>query len=132
MTEGISSVSRSGKPPRQAPPELVSKLTSLGIPSDVISQGPDAVKTYADENGITLPEPPQKPDKGKTSIFNNDSTDSTSSESSDTDESKGIETELLSLGVPANIIAQGREAVMEYMRENNIQMPAPPKLNYES
>lgn len=131
MTEGISSVSRSGKPPRQAPPELVSKLTSLGIPSDVISQGPDAVKTYADENGITLPEPPKKPDN----LFDTDSTDSTTSQSTDTTNSsgsKGIETELLALGVPESIIAQGREAVMEYMRENNIQMPAPPKINYES
>jgi hypothetical protein len=130
MAEGINSISSSHHGSRPAPEDMVKKLSSLGIPADIISQGPEAVKTYADENSITLPEPPQKPEN----LFSDDSTEKTST--TDDSGSKGIETELLALGVPASIIAQGREAVMQYMQENGIQMPPPPSkgsnLNYES
>ena len=51
---GDTSASKS-KPSKE---EIEQKLKSLGIPESVIKQGPDAVKKYASENGITLPQPP--------------------------------------------------------------------------
>ncbi len=47
----------------QAPPELQAKLTSLGVPADVISQGREAVMSYCQENNITMPEPPDRGSK---------------------------------------------------------------------
>lgn len=41
--------------------EMKQKLEAMGVPDSVIEQGKDAVKTYAQQNGISLPEPPQKP-----------------------------------------------------------------------
>jgi hypothetical protein len=45
----------------QSREDFMSKLASLGIPSEIITQGPDAVKSYAEGKGITLPAPPEKP-----------------------------------------------------------------------
>ncbi len=44
------------------------ELQYLGIPSDVISQGAEAVEEYAEQNGITLPNP-QENQLQSTSIF---------------------------------------------------------------
>lgn len=47
--------------PGQPPAEFLAKLKGAGIPSDVISQGKDAVEAYAKSNNITLPTPPEPP-----------------------------------------------------------------------
>ena len=41
--------------------EIDSKLSALGIPKEVIAKGKAAVEEYAQEHGITLPSPPDKP-----------------------------------------------------------------------
>jgi len=48
---------------RQAnpPQEFLDKLKQAGVPSNIISQGKDAVEKYAKENKITLPQPPEPP-----------------------------------------------------------------------
>jgi len=98
-------------------PDMKSQLESLGIPDSVISQGPDAVKSYAEQNGITLPAPPPKPNEN--SSINGNSTNNNSP-------SEEFKQKLESLGIPSSVISQGREAVMQYAQENNIEMPAPP------
>lgn len=40
--------------------DFEAKLEALGIPKETIEQGKDAVKAYAAQNNITLPNPPQK------------------------------------------------------------------------
>jgi hypothetical protein len=45
----------------QEPPsreQIEQALQSLGIPKNVIEQGPEAVMQYAQQNGIQLPSPP--------------------------------------------------------------------------
>ena len=60
----IGGFSDSGGHPIGAPPaEFKQQLISAGIPEDVIAQGKQAVEVYAQENGITLPPPPQPPQK---------------------------------------------------------------------
>ena len=39
-------------------------LKKAGIPEDVIKQGDDAVRRYAEGHGIELPPPPQRPPQG--------------------------------------------------------------------
>jgi len=39
---------------------FIQQLKALGIPDDIIKKGPEAVKQYALQNNIQLPEPPQK------------------------------------------------------------------------
>ena len=40
--------------------QFIQKLKALGIPDDIIKQGPQAVMKYAQEHNIQLPEPPQR------------------------------------------------------------------------
>jgi len=55
-----ASAGQSGMPQPSAEmkEQMESKLESLGIPSSVISQGPEAVMQYAQQNNISLPTPP--------------------------------------------------------------------------
>lgn len=45
------------------PPEgFLNELKQLGIPKEVVSQGREAVMSYAQQNNISLPEPPVPPE----------------------------------------------------------------------
>lgn len=106
--------------------DIEKKLTDLGIPEDIIGQGPDAVKQYADENNIDLSkiQPPEK----------HESNDSKVKGSGDSIKQE-FEAKLEELGIPKETIEKGKEAVEAYAKENNITLPAPPsgtKLNFKS
>lgn len=47
------------------PAEILNELKQAGIPEDVISQGRDAVMSYAQQNNIALPKPPAPPEGGQ-------------------------------------------------------------------
>ncbi|MDD3236947.1 MAG: hypothetical protein PHV37_02475 [Candidatus Gastranaerophilales bacterium] len=130
MINGISAnLGSIGGNNQDAPADLKKKLQEAGIPSDVISQGREAVMQYAQQNGIAMPEPPQKQDSG--SIFAQNGTQAAQgSQSAKADEKEPpeeLKQQLVSLGIPTSVISQGREAVMEYAKENNIQLPEPPQ-----
>lgn len=93
------------------------KLKTLGIPADVIAQGPDAVKKYASEHNIDLSsiQPPKKDSSSPNIVESNDT------------KKQEFEAKLVSLGIPENTVKQGKEAVEKYAKENNIQLPTPPK-----
>ena len=55
---GANGQSGMPQPNAEMKAQMESQLESLGIPSGVISQGPDAVMQYAQQNNITLPTPP--------------------------------------------------------------------------
>ncbi len=115
-SSGISSSSSD-----KLPPELEGK-----IPSEIASKGKDAVIEYCKENNITIPEPPEKSSTSG-SVFDQSKTSSSNKVSSaDEDPSDEFKAELMSLGVPAATISQGREAVMAYCKQNNITLPEPP------
>ncbi len=97
-----------GKPPQaksnvleniSIPPEEAAKLEELGIPKDVIKQGDDAIKKYADENNIKLPA------KSEVTLTLPDEEEAA---------------KLRKLGIPENIIQQGYDAIEKYADEHNI------------
>ena len=99
-------------------------LESAGIPSEVISQGQSAIEEDAKQNNITLPtvQQPKSNQRAQTQEGNlfgkqNDA----GSEAPD------MTDELISLGFPAEIIAQGQSAVDKYAEENGISLPTPPE-----
>lgn len=99
-------------------------LESAGIPSEVISQEQSAIEEYAKQNNITLPtvQQPKSNQRAQTQEGNlfgkqNDA----GSEAPD------MTDELISLGFPAEIIAQGQSAVDKYAEENGISLPTPPE-----
>lgn len=99
-------------------------LESAGIPSEVISQGQSAIEEYAKQNNITLPtvQQPKSNQRAQTQEGNlfgkqNDA----GSEAPD------MTDKLISLGFPAEIIAQGQSAVDKYAEENGISLPTPPE-----
>ena len=51
-----------GNPPQ----EMLDKLKQAGVPDDVIAKGKDAVESFASDNKIALPKPPEPP-KGEKS-----------------------------------------------------------------
>ncbi|MFH0702172.1 MAG: hypothetical protein V2B14_01355 [bacterium] len=104
-SKNLSQGVKAGPPP---PEEFKQKLEALGIPSDVIQQGPQAVKQYADKNGISLPPPPSRPN------------------GANGEPPEEFKQKLEALGIPAETIAQGRDAVMQYAQENGIEIPKPP------
>lgn len=110
---------------------IESQLSTLGIPSEVIAEGPEAVEEYASENGITLPEPPAKAEEG---LFDESSktaestkTDSSTS-TSKSQPNEDMKQQLIAAGIPENVIAEGPGAVMAYANENGIDLPPPPAL----
>lgn len=121
MVQGISSNTSSSYSIQQ---NYNSMLESAGIPSDVISQGQSAIEEYAKQNNITLPSVQQQQNSQKTqmqqgSIFNN--------KTGNTAQPPDMTDELISLGLPAEIIAQGQSAVEKYAEENGISLPTPPE-----
>lgn len=84
-------------------------LLSYGIPADVIAQGDDAVRKYAQEHNINLPAKTQAP-AGQGAEGQN--------------KQQSGEEILLRYGIPAAIIAQGDDAVRKYAQEHNINLPA--------
>lgn len=96
---------------------IAMQLTKYGIPADVAMQGPDAVKKYASEKGISLPPPPEP------SIF--EAKDSRPAPKPP--EPKPPVAELLALGIPYDTIMQGPDAVKAYADKNNITLPPPPQ-----
>lgn len=107
--------------------EIEEKLANLGIPDDIIDQGPDAVKQYADENNINLSsiQPPEK----------HDSKPSPEIKGAGDSVKKDFEAKLEALGIPKKTIEKGKEAVETYAKQNNIKLPKPPsgaKLNFNS
>lgn len=110
--------------------DINKQLKNLGIPAEVVAQGPAAVKAYADAHNIDLSsvQPPSNNDSGSTSSA------STSTSSTDSGKHVGknkseIESELKALGVPADVVAKGPDAVKDYASSNNIDLSAlqPPK-----
>lgn len=99
-------------------------LESAGIPSEVISQGQSAIEEYAKQNNITLPTVQQPKSNQKTqaqegNLFGKQNDAQT--------EAPDMTDELISLGFPAEIIAQGQSAVDKYAEENGISLPTPPE-----
>ena len=43
------------------PQEFLDELKQAGVPANIVSQGKNAVETYAKANNITLPDPPKPP-----------------------------------------------------------------------
>ncbi len=99
-------------------------LESAGIPSEVISQGQSAIEEYAKQNNITLPtvQQPKSNQRAQTQEGNlfGKQNDAES-------EAPDMTDELISLGFPAEIIAQGQSAVDKYAEENGISLPTPPE-----
>lgn len=100
-----------------------SMLTSLGIPADVISKGPESVKAYAEENGITLPKPPEHPDKNKP-LFS--AKKHPTGNMANPPNMEDMASKLTALGIPSDTISQGPQSVKEYAEKNNITLPSPP------
>ncbi len=120
----ISASSSSASRTNTSNSEFKSKLRNLGVPDEVISQGSAAVQTYCQENNITIPEPPQKPN-------NQANAENKPLRGADDGEAPAeLKQKLIALGVPAATISQGREAVMQYCQENNITIPEPPQKGF--
>lgn len=97
--------------------EINQELEDAGIPADVIAKGDVEIQKYASEHHIDLdalqPEvkhPEQKEVTG-----------------GDKHNKKDFEAKLEALGIPQDVIEQGREAVKAYAEKNNIQLPDHPK-----
>lgn len=115
--------------------DINKQLKNLHIPADVVAKGPDAVKAYADANNIDLSsvQPPSINDFGSASSTS--STGSVKHEGKHAGKNKAeIESELKALGIPANIVAKGPDAVKDYASSNNIDLSSlqPPKHNVGS
>jgi hypothetical protein len=67
MVQGINGFSGNIS---QMKAQLESKLTLLGVPSDVISQGATAIEEYCEANDITLPKVANQGTLSFQSIFN--------------------------------------------------------------
>lgn len=117
MVNGISSGS-SGYYQQQQ--DYTSLLKDAGIPSDVISKGTSSIEEYAKENNITLP-------KKQTTQSNQTKQQGSIFKENANSEAPDITSELLSLGIPADIIAQGQSAVSQYAEENGLSLPEPPE-----
>lgn len=97
--------------------DINKRLENIGIPDEIIKQGESAIEDYAFNNDINLetiqPEKTaqkSKPLKGSNANVKQD-----------------YEKELLSLGVPKKIVAEGTDAIAEYADKNGISLPKPPK-----
>lgn len=113
MSLQINSISSSSAPSRRG---INSKLKALGVPDDIISQGPQAVKEYTQEHNISIPEPPKKEGGAQQQgLFDNQKP------------AQDITQQLSSLGVPNNVISSGKDAVEKYANQNNITLPQPPR-----
>ena len=99
-------------------------LESAGIPSEVISQGQSAIEEYAKQNNITLPtvQQPKSNQRAQTQEGN-----LFGKQNNAGSEAPDMTDELISLGFPAEIIAQGQSAVDKYAEENGISLPTPPE-----
>ena len=101
---------RETKPPLP-PPEIKEKLTAAGVPDNIISQGPEAVKQHLDSQGLTpedigLPAPPLGgPGGGAKGPPPN---------------KEEIHAKLSAAGIPDNIIQGGPQSVRQYLEANNI------------
>lgn len=108
--------------------DINKQLKNLGIPAEVVAQGPAAVKAYADAHNIDLSsiQPPSNNDSGSPSSASTTSTDSDKHVGKNKSE---IESELKALGVPADVVAKGPDAVKDYASSNNIDLSSlhPPK-----
>ena len=93
-----------------------SKLTALGVPANIIAQGDSAIQKYAQEHGINLPakQQPQQQEKPMFGGMNQGGV------------KEDIETKLKALGIPSDIITQGKSAIESYAAQNNITLPTPP------
>ena len=99
-------------------------LESAGIPSEVISQGQSAIEEYAKQNNITLPtvQQPKSNQRAQTQEGNLFGKQNDAGY-----EAPDMTDEMISLGLPAEIIAQGQSAVDKYAEENGISLPTPPE-----
>lgn len=93
--------------------DVKKKLEDSGIPENVIAQGETAVENYASAHGITLPtsdqqKPKTVPNKVNGSMGKN---------------KEEFEAKLEALGIPPEIIKQGKDAVKQYAAQHNIQLP---------
>ncbi|MCJ8345516.1 hypothetical protein MJH12_08245 [bacterium] len=77
------------------------KLQSMGVPDEVIKQGRQAVKSWMSENGKESPG--MKPSGGA---------------AGQKPSKEQIREKLQSMGVPDEVIKQGRQAVKTWMQEN--------------
>ncbi len=89
------------------------------IPDEIKQQGKEAVREYAEQNGITLPPPPEKQEQTNLFAQNEQS-------SSGDDKKQEHMAALVSAGVPQSVVAQGKDAVAQYAQENDIELPEPP------
>jgi len=96
--------------------EINNRLEKLGIPTDVIAKGEAAIEEYASENQITLPSSDPKEVKAPQPKI-------AGSAGKNKEE---FEAKLLALGIPQATVEQGKDAVVQYAAQNNIQLPAPP------
>src|SRR5574344_859994 len=88
------------------------KLEDAGIPDEVIERGEDAIETYAQENGITLPTSEKQEEKPQPKLNG-------SGDSAKTD----YMWQLKAAGIPESIISQGNSSVQQYAQEHNIVIP---------
>lgn len=101
--------------------DIETKLKALGIPADVVAQGPEAVKKYAAEHNIDLSsiQPPKRE--------NNHENADASVKGNRENKKQEFEAKLESLGIPKETIKKGKEAVETYAKEHNITLPPPPQ-----
>ena len=97
--------------------EVNELLEEMGIDDDTIDKGSTAIEKEAKEKKIDLT---LLPELAKTQGANgvNGSVDKNK---------EGFEAELTKLGIPDATIAKGREAVIAYAAQNNIELPKPPQ-----
>lgn len=94
---------------------------------------------YANSKGISLEEAKSElkamhgdPAQQSSNIFEQSGTNSgsTGEVALENNSAKAnFDAQLEQLGIPADIVAQGKEAVEQYAKENNIQLPPPPEQN---
>lgn len=106
--------------------DINKKLEDMGIPDDVIEQGETAIENYAQDNNIDLSQLQVKLEKQTSQPPLSGAADKNKAE---------FEAKLEALGIPKEIIDQGKEAVEAFAAQNGIKLPPPPsgsQLNVKS
>jgi len=93
--------------------DINKKLKDLGIPSDVVAKGQSAIQEYAFKNKIVLPASDKQEIQAEPAEVNG-------SEGKNKEE---FEATLEALGIPKDTVEQGKDLVIKYAAQNNINIP---------
>ncbi len=129
------------------PPEEAAKLEQLGIPKEVIEQGDDAIRKYAQEHNIELAPPNNSNSQDSTGTQGATKTNASGTSNTTAAQNNGETTntshgdisippeeaaKLEQLGIPREVIEQGDDAIRKYAQEHNIELTPPNNSNSQS